>query len=106
MEFMNIRYFLIIVLIVLFIIIVARRTKESLRWVLVGEEFGEKGEQLHRDYELLADAGFEVRLERGVKTSIFFRRFSKDLADRVAIYALKEDIDRVERFLTQPKKRR
>lgn len=96
---------LIIVLVVLFIVIVLRRTKESLRWVLVGEEFGDKGEQLRRDYERLADAEFEVRIERGVKTSFLFRRFSKNLDDRVAVYALKEDIDRVERFLSQPKRR-
>ena len=105
MDVSTIRLLLIIVLIVLFIIIVLRRTKESLRWVLVGEDFGDKGEQLRREYERLADAGFEVRLERGVKTSFLFRRFSKNLDDRVAVYALKEDIDRVERFLSQPKRR-
>ena len=99
MDFNTIRMILIVVLVLYFIVIVTRRTKESMRWVVLGEEFGEKGEQLARDHHRLDQAGLRVRMERGVKTSFLFRRFSKELDDRVALYVLKEDLPQAEEIL-------
>lgn len=99
MDFNTIRIILIVVLVLCFLFIVTRRTKESLRWVLLGEEFGEKGERLARDHDRLEQAGLHVRMERGVKTSFLFRRFSKDLDDRVALYVLKEELPEAEALL-------
>ncbi len=44
MDIQLIRTILIILLIVAFLVIVSRRAKENLRWSLLGEAFGEKGE--------------------------------------------------------------
>lgn len=101
MDVNTIRLILIAVLVLAFLVIVLRRTKESLRWVLLGEEFGEKGERLARDYDRLDQAGLEVRIERGIKTSFLFRRFSKKLDDRVAVYVVKEDLPRAEDLLNR-----
>ncbi|WP_147510970.1 hypothetical protein [Bacillales bacterium] len=101
MDFNTIRIILIVVLVLYFIVLVTLRTKESLRWVLLGEEFGDKGKQLTRDHDRLEQAGLHVRMERGVKTSFLFRRFSKDLDDRVALYVLKEELPEAEAILGQ-----
>ncbi|MCY1690776.1 hypothetical protein OVA29_08930 [Exiguobacterium sp. SL14] len=49
MDIQLIRTALIILLIIAFLVIVSRRTKENLRWSLLGEAFGEKGEDLLKD---------------------------------------------------------
>lgn len=105
MDIQLIRTILIILLIVAFLVIVSRRTKENLRWSLLGEAFGEKGEDLLKDAARLEAADLDIRVERGVKTSFLFRRFSKDLDDRVAVYVLKEDLDQAEDILASRPRR-
>ncbi|WP_114570953.1 hypothetical protein [Exiguobacterium flavidum] len=97
----TIRIALIIILAVAFIVIVFGRTKESLRWVQFGEGFGEKGEALLRDYDRLQAANVTCRVERGVPTSRIFRRFSRNLDDRVALFVLKEEASRAEQVLSK-----
>ncbi|WP_312068151.1 hypothetical protein, partial [Exiguobacterium sp.] len=69
MDIQLIRTILIILLIVAFLVIVSRRAKENLRWSLLGEAFGEKGEDLLKDAARHEAADLDIRVERGDKTS-------------------------------------
>jgi hypothetical protein len=100
-----IRTILIILLIVAFLVIVSIRAKENLRCSLLGEAFGEKGEDLLNDTARLEAPDLYIRVERDVKNSFLFRRFSKDVDDRVAVYVLKEDLDQAENILASRPRR-
>ncbi|MGI1804735.1 hypothetical protein ACRPK8_03275 [Exiguobacterium sp. TDN 0502] len=105
MDIQTVRTGLIILLIIAFLIIVIKRTRENLRWSLLGEAFGDKGEDLLKDASHLEAAHLEIRVERGIKTSFLFRRFSKELDDRVAVYVLREDREQAEDILATRSRR-